>query len=442
MINYVSIKNYKEKKLEFLSQVKQVVGYIPEGYTNDKFCSAVIKLFEFLEAKYPNRMVAVEEIPDAQGLDLFQRKVSLKTLIFRRLLVNVKSFSIEKKDDENPYAMGGYNHMERKIVLFSKLTKKHFKRLKSRKVDALWEKRREFKKTILEKTVIHELLHAISDNGNMCGFGLNVWHEQDFACGISTEQTRIVSEGITECIALKVSSLKGFLLSTFRSFKNKVGENIYYQTPTNGGYKLRVNILSLFEFISDDDLIYEYLVCPEYFYREENDKLSLIIKMANALEKAKDKENPEFQGLQEVQADLLVFAIDKVRGVYEEKTKLDSLEHSKYYKSKEFKMFKAEVESIVKNVILTFNANKLTKYLASKGFNDFYYGNLDPDSYIASIIDSSEIFKSSRTLKEFVNHGIIEPTANVLLAIELLNMIERFKHEEKLASQFSVDNLL
>ena len=177
-----------------------------------------------------------------------KKEYSITSFVLNRILKNVQSVNFRDYNQYNPTAMGGYTTYKNgthDITFYSTTIQNNLDFLQSRYINKKFETDEDFKKILTEETMIHELIHAISDNGLAIGFKKNK---------NSAEETAF-NEGMTENLALEIAGLSDFSNTLYIN-----GEQYYViKTQTSSGYMLETNIFNLIRVAAKQDMTIPYL---------------------------------------------------------------------------------------------------------------------------------------------------------------------------------------
>ncbi len=244
-IKYQQVENYQERKKNLLADVQGVVGKIPSGFADDLFVSALLKIEDFYKAKFPNTKIPANEIIDEFAFPLRLKEYTISQLIHRRIARNVREVKFSENFDPNQTAMAYYSPSQRNIQIFNNKLKSNIENALSTYKLTDFESEDDFKKMMTEECLVHEILHAISDNGMMVGFDKN------------DKITTSLNEGMTENLALEISGLKNCYSKRVTEISDA---RFGVRGQTSTGYILENNIANLVRIASEGDLSLPYLV--------------------------------------------------------------------------------------------------------------------------------------------------------------------------------------
>ena len=396
---YQEIENYENKKNNILNAIqRENGGVLPIGYDNDMFVSALIKIIEHLENNYKTT-IKVEDIPDAKNFTRQKKEYSITSFVLNRVLKNVKSVNFRDIDKENPDRMGGYITYKdgtHDITLYTTAMNNNLKILQSKGINTKFETDKHFEKTLLEETMIHELIHAISDNGLAVGFNKN-----------QLPAEIALNEGRTEILALEVAGLRDFSNTMYRRSE----QDFAIKSPTNSRYFLETNIINLIRVASRQDMTIPYLIDIHYVRfgidKEIYGQSNSLGAIKTILELAKeDAEKNDFLSFQALQSILIEDIFKNKYG----KNFLDKIRQSgKAPTQEEYDKFKKDMLIIGRSIVPTF-AYKLS-YEEKKEFAE------------------NENFATSQDIMKLIQDKTIEPTPNILRYRDLLFAMENIQKD-------------
>lgn len=415
-IKYQKIENFENKKKNVLNAIKnEHGGVLPSGYDNDLFMSALIKIIEHLEKNYKTTIKA-KDIPDVKSFTRQKEQYSITSFVLNRTLKNVNSVNIYDIDKRDLHRMGGYAiHKDgtRDVTLYKTPLNNNLKYLKSCGIDKKFESESDFENTLLEEVMIHELIHAISDNGKKVGFNNSA---DDVA----------LNEGMTENLALEIAGLKNFSNTLFKSGE----QNFAIKTQTYSGYQYETNIFNLIRVASKEDMTIPYLVDTDkirFGYIEKFDlykgaPLNEIKRLLNKSNKEIDQvieeqynpitdknilvNNNNFVPFQELQTILIedIFAnkynkdfLDKIRKTGKAPTK------------EEYDRFKRDLVIIGRCIVPTLS---------------YKFDTDEKKDY-----SKTDHFAKSKDVMKLIQNKVIEPTKNVLRYRDLLFAVENIEKD-------------
>ncbi len=416
---YQEIENYENKKNCILNAIqRENGGVLPIGYDNDMFVSALIKIIEHLENSYKTT-IKVEDIPDAKNFTRQKEEYSITSFVLNRVLKNVKSVNFRDIDKNNPHTMGGYRTFKdgtHDITLYTSVLTNNLDFLQTRKINDKFETDEDFRKTLIEETMIHELIHAISDNGFGVGFDKNKNNTSEVS----------FNEGMTENLAIEIAGLRDFSNTLYRS-----GENDFVvKTQTNSGYMLETNIINLIRVASKEDMTISYLVNPNTIkfgaldkikiYNSTNPLETIMITLNKAVEESKktkkgynaitnesvDIQDSNFESFQELQTILIE---DIFQNKYS-KVFIDKIRQSgKSPTQEEYNKFKKDMLIIGRCLVPT-----LTYKLDIEEKKEFA---------------QNDNFATSQDIIKLIQDKAIEPTPNILRYRDLLFAMENIQKD-------------
>ena len=391
---YQEIENYDVKKRIVLNVIrKENGGKLPEGFDDDLFCSALIKIIEYLDSNY-NTTIKAQNIPDVTSFARQEEEYSVRSFIINRVFKNLKSVKYLKKDEKDPNMMGGYYPSDHEIKLYADVMGDNLKYLYNNNINKKFETDKDFENTLLEEIMIHELIHCISDNGSSVGF-LKKGDSRNIA----------FNEGMTENLANEIAGLKDFSVTTF-SFKDRQS-NFVLKTQTSSAYKLETNIFNLIRVASREDMTIPYLVDTQHIMFGEDRE---IYGQSNAMDKIKTefseaKNNAEKDDLLKFQ-ELQTMLIEDIFQNKYNKEFLDRIRKTGKAPSKEeYLAFKRDLLTIGRCIVPTL-VSELKSHDEKKDFAQNYN------------------ITTSKDLSKLIQDGKIEPTPNVLKFKELLFAFE------------------
>lgn len=396
---YKEIENYESKKKKILNAIQEETGKdLPIGYDNDIFVSALIKIVEHLENNYKTK-IKREDIPDVKNFTRQKEEYTITSFVLNRVLKNVKSVNFID-NEENHDMMGGYRTFKdgtHDITLYTSVLTKSLDFLQTRKINDKFETDEDFRKTLIEETMIHELIHAISDNGSGVGFDKNKKKLAEIA----------LNEGMTENLALEIAGLRDFSNTLYRSSEN----DFAVKTQTNSGYVLETNIMNLIRVASRQDMTIPYLIDihnirfggDKEIYGQSNSLDAIKTMLGLAKEDAEKNDLLSFQALQSILIE------DIFKNKYG-KNFLDKIRQSrKAPTQEEYDKFKKDMLIIGRCIVPTF-AYKL---------------DIEEKKEFAQ----NDNFATSQDIMELIKNKTIEPTPNILRYRDLLFAMENIQKD-------------
>lgn len=397
---YQKVEDYEIKKKSILSAIQnENGGVLPLGYDNDMFLSALIKIIDHLENNYKTIILA-QDIPDVKKFTRQKEEYSITSFVLNRVLKNVKSVNFRDVDKNKPHMMGGYTSYKdgtHDITLYTTVMQNNLNFLKSRAINKKFATDEDFEKTLLEETMIHELIHAISDNGLAVGFDKNKNLSAEIA----------LNEGMTENLALEIAGLRDFSNTLYKS-----GEyDFAIKTQTNSGYMLETNIFNLIRVASKQDMTIPYLTdihnirfgADREIYGQSNSLDAIQTLLGIAKEDAEQNDFLSFQALQSILIE------DIFKNKYD-KCFLDKIrQNGNAPTQKEYDKLKEDILIIGRSLVST-----LAYKLDAEEKKEFAQNNS---------------FASSKDIMELIQNKTIEPSPNVLRYKDLLFAMENIQKD-------------
>ena len=407
---YQEIENYENKKKNILNAIKRENrGVLPDGYDNDIFISALIKIIEYLENNYKTTIKA-EDIPDVNKFTRQKEEYTITAFVLNRVLKNVKSVGIYEVRQDKPEAIGGFSAALKNITMYTSAFDKMLLRMKKLEVDKQFESENDFKNILFESAIIHELIHAISYNGKYVGFKKG----NDYLN---------LNEGMTESLAKEISNLQA--LSVVGVYNAKDNNSYLVNTKTNSSYYLQTNIIDLMKIASKEDMVIPYLIDVDKIKFGDTEKsdiykgkaLETIRTFLNGSVIYEKIENPiteefeiinsgNFSKFQQLQTMLIE---DIFQNKYD-KVFLDKIRQSgKSPTQEEYDKFRKDMFIIGRCLVPT---------LAFK---------LDLED--KKEISENDNFATSKDIMKLIQTRIIEPTPNILRYKDLLFAMENIQKD-------------
>lgn len=236
----------KERE-EVLGEFKNMLGYIPEGYDDELFLSAVVKIRKYLKKNFAGKKVSAQSIPDVNEFPVYKSQYSMIELAMNRIAKNVKkvvnTFSFNENAESS--ATGKFIPKDKQIRIYRRKIKTNLESLLS-DYNGVFKSESDFKKCMTMSTIVHEILHSISYTGKSNGFKRGKE-------GVS------LTEGMTESLALEVCGLK----DCYRKSEEKavdVRNNYKIRTRTKSAYVFETNIVTLLRIATGKQMTIDYLV--------------------------------------------------------------------------------------------------------------------------------------------------------------------------------------
>ena len=413
---YREIENYENKKKKILNAIqRENSGVLPIGYDNDMFVSALIKIIEHLENNYKTT-IKVEDIPDAKNFTRQKEEYSITSFVLNRVLKNVKSVNFEDVYNKVPQAMGAYTSKYKTLTIYSEGLRNYLENKRRNNINNKFKSDIDFEKTLTEANIIHELIHAISDNGLSVGFDGN----KNLSAEIG------INEGMTENLAMEIAGLRDFFNTTYKSGENEFA----IKSQTSGAYKLQTNIINLIRVASKEDMTIPYLVNPNTIkfglfdkiniYNSSNPLETIMTTLNNAVEESKktkkgynaitneceDIQDSNLEPFQELQTMLIEDIFQNKYG----KAFLDKIRQSgKAPTQEEYDKFKKDILIIGRCLVPT-----LTYKLDLEEKKEFAQNNS---------------FATSQDIMKLIQDKTIKPTPNILRYRDLLFAMENVQKD-------------
>lgn len=428
-LKYEQPKNYEIGKKNFLEVIKNFNGgVLPEGYDNELFISSFLRILHYLKDNYGAVKIKSKDIPDVGdfvGEQLDEYKIV--PFLLCRLLKNVKSFHVEEINKRNSRVAGGYDRVKKNITLYTKTLNDNIDILKSKKNAYIgqFETNDDCEKILKEKVLVHELIHAISDNGRSVGFR-------------DGPDTVAFNEGMTESLADDICGTREFLGEFFSSYPDILHRNnvqFALASQTDSGYRMESSVFNLIRVASKNDMTIPYLVDPKTIefgflgkfdiYQETNNVLDAIKEEFKRAHEEFNKKRAFFVGIDfdeevyinnpnpypliNLQSKLMC---DIVRNKYGEefrnRIKQNGLSQEGYDK------LKSDLLVIGKSLIVEFpyKIDDEDRLEYARGFNGDY-------------------FSSSENLLKLMQNNFIEKNYNIVTYVNLLKFVEDLRELPK-----------
>jgi len=308
MYSYQPIENYNYKKTSLLSMLNNNILQKKQGFEQDVFMSALIRTCDYFSRKYKKIRIPAEMIPDSKNFMWQKQNYTIPELIICRLANNVDSVDIDESYDYNAKTIANYIPQLKKILIFSKGIDEAARISEINNQLSNFSSIEEFKKIEAELIIVHEIIHAVSDNGKLIGLS-------DRELYSPSEKNVKLNEGITESLAIDIMGLAD---NTWRiSFCPKGGiERFSLSSQSFSKYIFESNIASLMRmktkenfdlpFLIDKNLIiYNDEVAHQYYGTNYSmDKISATLD-ALKLEEKSNYTSTELKEVQKLQAIIL-----------------------------------------------------------------------------------------------------------------------------------------
>jgi len=411
------IKNYDRKRREVERLVSKRRGRIPEGFKNPFFMNCLIRVLDYLEEVYGKRECLSAFIPDKEHFMQTKSHYSMRELALNRIVKNVKDIHFEKK--ATPLSGKDEIGADAEYIPRLGLIKFYVKEedfgsevnfITNHSFISDYDLYFIYKRM---QCLIHEILHAISDNGKMIGFS-SIADTDEFAS---------LDEGVTESLSLEICGLNNIYRQTLLFDEHNNG----YGTRGNilTGYLFETGIAKLIRLASNLDIVEDYLTDgdmstfgfgKENLYRPPHRKGYLGLTPFECIKKFMSTINyyqpsqKDLQGIQWLQASLLE---DMLRDKFD----LDNMQN--YIDNG----IEAEVYSEIKSKVIDAGRYILLKYGPLSGISNKEVDELTFEKFSVPI----GITDTSERLETLILEGIIEDTPNVKNYRNLLRRIEFLK---------------
>lgn len=368
-------------------------GAVP-AWVNERVLRALVKIWNYFENKYPGLRIPARAIPDVGRFKLQQKEYSIVSLIFNRLFLNLKNgiviqengYSINKNGQEEKGLLGAYSPSKKIIIIYEEpiMQSRGVKKLCDR-----YESEEECFETLFEATLIHELLHIISDDGKSTGF---FW--------LDDETFRGFNEGMTESLACDVAGLRNRHISSRWRNMHAQNQNHLLNSQTFC-YTFEAGIMNLVRLSSAHDPDIPYLVGNGWRYDKEgknrpDQKGSWLVARLEEAKTASREGN--MWPYQELQRDLIYdFERNRYMPMWEK------IKNGNAPDPMEYKRLVEDFTWIGQNLCITFN-----KFLTNE--EKEYYA-------------SQDIQKSRHLLNKMIKDKTIQATPNVVAYLDVLNRI-------------------
>lgn len=397
-IKYTRHKDYEFIKEIFLEKVKTMNGELPEGFDNEIFISAFMKIYFHLTEKYKDVKLQPKDIPDVERFEE-REQYTVSQFLFNRIAKNIKT--IEISNDASETSSGGFYNAEQKKLKIFKATIENSAGYQFEKYKTLnFETEEDFNKILTEYLIIHELVHAISFDDNSVGFR-------------SSDKEISINEGFTDSLALEISGFGKF----FEYLPKHIEGDRFGIIPRNSvsTYVVETNIADLMRVVVNTDLILPYLVNPYQTKWKEFGKLDkscypvkgdkevydYIAEELNVITtKAKSvSENERLERLQNLQGCLIEDVLkNKYNEKFAERLKLRNTTYEEVVK------YEQDMNTIISKLVITIPKDVAIQ-VYTQGIYGLQYGDLNK-------------------VKELVKTGKIENTKNIQQYIKLMEIRE------------------
>lgn len=409
-IRYTQPSSFNEKKQALSQYYKKAIGRVPEGLSIDIVSSALLKIFSYFESNYSNVIIPSYKIPDAGQFPLHKDSYSVSEIVLLRIAKNVNKVIFAPGYKESERAMAEYKNNDKQIYVYNIPIRENANRCLGFFGARNFASNADYRKVLCEQALIHEFLHAASDNGKTIGFINAKPSAHDANKGIA------LNEGTTEALAIKISGLKSIYRNTSFSLPNEPA--IYAlneQTPT--GYWLETNLANLVRIASKDDLTLAYLI--------DGSQLNFGHFGKN---KIYDTNQP------------LDFIIESMDKICNQKLTSTVIEKAQLLQSL---LIKDIIDNKINDPVFRHSQrgpNATKEEYQQLVDATFTIGNAIIKTYphgIRGSINSTALKPSDRML-ELIDSGRISPTANVLEFIRMVDSVINYGHENNLNDGYSL----
>lgn len=246
-LKYQKIENYEAKRQNVLSAFAKNVGGAPKGLQFELVMPAFIKIYEFFNEKYKGVVIQAKDIPDVNEFAVKRESYTVGQLIINRIAKNVKEIDFKSGFDEKNKSMAAYFPKSKKINIYNTNIDNGIEELFKNMRNVEFESDEDFRRIMLEQTLIHELLHAISDTGLSWGL-----QEIDSKKGVT------LNEGITESISLEIAGLKNVFNKGI--WTGPQSGKRFGTRGQSGTYLIESNIANFVRLASKEDFTLGYIV--------------------------------------------------------------------------------------------------------------------------------------------------------------------------------------
>lgn len=391
---YQQPENYTQKKKIILEMFDVYFGGHP-AWANERVIRALIKIWDYYEEKFPNLRIPASAIPDNDRFLSKAESYSIISFIFNRMHVNLKNGIVIEKNNysknsitgqEETGVEGAYAPAEKQIVIYERALEnsKSLKALAER-----YETEEDCKEAHYEATLIHEILHMLSDDGASIGF---FWFDD--------ENFRAFNEGMTESLACDIAGFKDRHVRALW-FKQNTDNKSYLINSQTHAYNFESCILNLVRLSSARNPDLPYLVGHAWRYDKEGKNMPdqrdsrLVQKFCEIKEAAR---RGDMLPVQQLQGELIQdFEKNRYMPIVEK------IQAGQTPDPNEYKRLVEDVLWIGQNLCMTF-----TKFLTDE--EKKFYASLD-------------IQKSRRLLNKMIKEKVVEATPNVQVYLSLLNRV-------------------
>ncbi len=400
-LKYQKIENYDIKKQNILNAFKKSVGQVPQGLQFDLVMSAFIKIYEFFNKKYEGVLISEKDIPDVNEFVVKRENYTIGQLIINRIAKNVKEIDFKSGFNEKEKAMADYSPKFKKINVYNSNLDSNIENSFKNYKNVEFENEDAFRRIMTEQVLIHELLHAISDNG--------------FSLGLQDKNTKngvTLNEGIIENISLEIAGLKNVFNKSIWEGSSR-GTRIGLRGQTSSGYLIENNIANFVRLASKEDFALCYLIngknikfgsLEKFQIYKSNNPLGLISETMDkyVLGEWSDK---TFDKVQELQAMLIT-------DILENKLNKQILNQTA--------MTQEQYDELVEDVMLI--GNCLIPTLPNKEDTEKIKQR---DLIEKGLIEKINLTGTTDIILRHIKEGRLENTENVQKYIELLDSVDK-----------------
>lgn len=366
--------------------------------------NSVFDIVNFYNSVCKDDMFSVEILGDISGFKEKKDKYTIQEIIFNRLYSNINKVHLEKYNNQKckNNTIAYYDCFNKEI--FIDITKDKENTVKVLKnLTAEQQNDADLVDKIKRFSIVHELLHAISD---------------DITANFIYNKKQKLNEIITEDITINVLNLRNLnLLKTIRC-----NDDLIYLINTNSrsGYFWGNGIAFLLSSIPNFNVIKGYVVnsinsqiaYDNYVkdfsqslnkYKSKNGKSIYFEGLVNTVEKiykmlkTSEEKEKAFTKIINLQKDLLIEYNRNVMGQL-------SLKSLQSLTKQEISDAKQEVEHLKHQLVLILGNNKCKVCDINKELNG-----------------------TSFQIKELINNNFLKPTPNLLVMIEIQECVERIE---------------
>lgn len=433
MIEYELPTNYEHAKNQILNTIKKHTGTIPSGFDDEYFLTALVKIMNHFtyNRAYMNKTIPAKDVPDNDKFIIKKDEYTLPWLIINRILKNVNFVSSQDNPDPNSTLAGGYSSTvitkngktirtdtPGNITIHTNKIKESAKRLlkgnAQKRIMNTYKDEETYLKMQILRTWIHEILHAISDNGKQIGFeDLN-----------DMKNTKAFNEAMTDNLTSEIAGTNNDIAT--KHIRNRWKYSYMIKSQTVSGYFIGVNTFNFIRLAAQENIDIPFLVDSNLtrfgtlnktdiyntdnpFKKIKNTFLTSLKNIEETLGKKydleKDKETPWAKEDYEELIQLQTMLINDIN-----KNKIEKfLKNKEQITPNEFEHLKHSIKHLSQFIIPTFT--------------------FKPDDEEKQDLAHNNYFDNKENIIKLIQEHVIDPTSNVMAFIKTLENLEKLEQQ-------------